>query len=88
MLNRIEIEFGQHGGTDNGKLPVTFNDFEKYGIDRHAIKGAIAECEALGFLEITQRGRSGIGEYRKPNIFRLTYLNTPPIPPTNDWGKV
>ena len=29
-LSRIEIEFAHHNGCDNGKLPVTFNDFERY----------------------------------------------------------
>jgi hypothetical protein len=88
VMDRIEIEFGDHGGCDNGKLPVTFQDFEEYGVHRHGIGPAIRELEYLGFIEITQRGRSGNGEYRKPNLFRLTYRAAQPAAPTNEWRKI
>src|SRR5207342_1105739 len=74
VLSRIEVELGHHGGTDNGKLPVTYNDFQEYGVDRHSISAAIRECVALGFLEITEIGRAGNAEFRTPNKFRLTYI--------------
>ncbi len=73
ILDRIEIELAHHGGTDNGRLPVTFDNFQQYGIDRQAIAPAIREVVALGFIEITARGRAGNAEWRKPNLFRLTY---------------
>jgi hypothetical protein len=73
LLDRMEIELADHGGTDNGKLPVTYDDFERYGIHRHAIGPAIRELVALGFVEITEVGRAGNAEWRKPNVFRLTY---------------
>ena len=88
VLSRVEIEHGQHGGTDNGKLPVTFQDFEDYGIHRNAIGPAIRECEALGFIKVVQRGRAGNGEYRKPNIFRLTYIPRPPLGASDEWRKI
>jgi hypothetical protein len=37
VLSRVEIELAHHAGNDNGKLPVTYDDFERYGIHRHAI---------------------------------------------------
>ena len=73
VLDRVEIELGHHGGNDNGRLPVTYENFEHYGIDRHSIAPAIREAVALGFLEITERGRAGNAEWRRPNYFRLTY---------------
>ena len=73
ILDRIEIEHAHHGGTDNGKLPVTYDDFEKYGIHRHAIGPAIREAVALGFIVITREGRAGNAEWRIPNLYRLTY---------------
>jgi hypothetical protein len=88
VLDRVEIEHADHGGQDNGRLPVTFQDFEDYGVHRHAIRPAISECEALGFLELTERGRAGNGEWRKPNIFRLTYRHTKAAPPTDDWERI
>ena len=71
LLARIELELASHGGTCNGRLPVTYGDFVEYGIHRHAISSAIRECEALGFLEVTEQGRSGAGDVRSPNKFRL-----------------
>ncbi|TGQ35330.1 hypothetical protein [Mesorhizobium sp. M4B.F.Ca.ET.214.01.1.1] len=88
VLARLEIEVGQHGGNDNGKLPTTFDQFEEYGIHRHAIAPAIREVVALGFVEITQEGRSGNGEWRRPNLFRLTYRPTDLTEPTDDWRKI
>jgi hypothetical protein len=57
-----------------GRLPVTFENFENYGIDRGSIAPAIREAVALGFLEITEQGRAGNAEWRKPDYFRLTFL--------------
>jgi hypothetical protein len=87
VLDRIEIELADHGGTDNGKLPVTYDDFVRYGIDRCAIAPAIREVVALGFVEITELGRAGNAEWRKPNLFRLTFRNTK-YAPTNEWEKI
>jgi hypothetical protein len=87
ILDRIEIELADHGGTDNGKLPVTYENFVRYGIERHAIRPAIREVIALGFIEITEAGRAGNAEWRKPNLFRLTYRNTK-YAPTNEWEKI
>lgn len=88
VLDRIEIELARHGGKDNEHLPVTFDDFSRFGIDRHAIAPAIRECEALGFIEITVKGRAGNAEFRSPNKFRLTYRHTTYLDPTNEWQKV
>jgi hypothetical protein len=72
-LSRIEIEWAHHGGQDNGQLPVTFDDFANYGVHRTAIGPALAELEALGFIVITERGKTAkAAEYRRPNKFLLT----------------
>jgi hypothetical protein len=73
-LDRIEIEHMRHGGQDNGKLAVTFDDFEDHGIHRHIVASAIRECIALGLLVITRRGCAGNAEFRAPNLFLLPYL--------------
>jgi hypothetical protein len=87
VLDRIEIELADHGGTDNGKLPVTYDDFVRYGVHRHAIAPAIREVVALGFVEITEPGRAGNADWRKPNLLRLTFRNTK-YAPTNEWQKI
>jgi hypothetical protein len=87
VLDRLEIELADHGGTDNGKLPCTYDDFVRYGIHRHAISPAIREVVALGFVEVTEAGRAGNADWRKPNLFRLTYRNTK-YAPTDEWQKI
>jgi hypothetical protein len=88
ILDRLEIELGHHGGQENGRLPVTFGQFQEFGIDRHAIAPAIRECIALGFIEITERGCAGNADFRRPNIFRLTYRHTDDHDPTDEWRKI
>jgi hypothetical protein len=91
VISRIEIELGHHGGNDNGRLPVTFEDFTDYGIHHNAIAPAIREAEALGFIRITERGRGGNAEHRQPNKFFLTFAHgrdSRASPPTHDWRKI
>jgi hypothetical protein len=90
VLDRVEIELAHHGGTDNGRLPVTYDDFVKYGMHRHAIAPAIREAVALGFVEITEHGRAGNAEHRTPNLFRLTYRSAKGLPGngTHEWRKI
>jgi hypothetical protein len=90
ILDRIEIELAHHGGNDNGRLPVTYQDFEEYGIDRHAIAPGIRELEALGFAIVTERGRAGNAEFRTPNLFRLTYRESKGLlgDGTHEWRKI
>jgi hypothetical protein len=88
VLDRLEIELGSHAGTENGKLPCTFDHFAEYGIHRQAIAPAIRETVLLGFVEITEHGRAGNAEYRTPNKFRLTYRNTDKDEPTNEWRRI
>jgi hypothetical protein len=88
VLDRILIEHAHHGGKDNGKLPVTYEHFVEYGMDRHAIAPAIRELSGLGFIEITERGHPSAGEFRNPNKFRLTFLYAGSAKPTHEWRKI
>jgi hypothetical protein len=88
VLDRLEIELAHHGGMDNGRLPVTFDDFQRYGIDRHAIAPAIRELIALGFVEVTEHGRAGNAEWRTPNRFRITYKPTKSEDATHEWKRI
>jgi hypothetical protein len=87
-LARLEIEHAHHGGNDNGKLPVTKEHFMEYGIHDHAVAPALRELEALGFIEITERGRAGNAEYRRPHKFRLTYRHLDRADPTDEWNRI
>ena len=90
VIERIEIEQGHHGGKDNGRLIVTYDDFESYGIHRHAIGPAIREAEALGFIELTERGRAGNAKWHAPNTFRLTFRSTKGLrgDGTHEWRRI
>jgi hypothetical protein len=87
VLDRIQVELAHHGGADNGALPVTYDQFVEYGLHRHAIAPAVRELVALGFIEMTERGRHGNGEFRTPNKFRLTFRPTGKAAETNEWRK-
>jgi hypothetical protein len=90
-ISRVELELCYHGGNDNGQLPVTFDDFIEYGIDRASVAPALREGEALGFFRITDRGRGGNREYRAPNKFYLTFAvgrGSRANPPTDEWRKI
>src|SRR5262249_19018219 len=91
VISRIEIELAHHGGNDNGKLPVTYQDFIDYGITRECVAPAIREAEVLGFIKITRHGRGGNAEYREPTLFLLTFgyaRGGTQAPPSHDWRKI
>ena len=88
VLDRLEIEHAHHAGHDNGHLAVLYDYFEEYGIHRHAIAAAIREVVALGFVEITEQGRAGNAEWRRPNKFRLTYRYLDRAAPTDEWRRI
>jgi hypothetical protein len=87
ILARIEIEHMDHGGGDNGKLPVTYRDFVEHGVTRGRIGGAIRELVATGFIEVTRKGRAGNDGFRDPSLYGLTYVRTKTSPPTNEWKQ-
>ena len=58
-LSRIEIEHMMHGGFENGKLPVTYDQFVAYALHRRSIAPALRELEAVRLVEVTERGSSG-----------------------------
>jgi hypothetical protein len=91
IIARIEIELCRHGGNDNGRLPVTYADFIEYGIHHASIASGIREAEALGFIRVTERGSGGNREYRRPNLYMLTFSydrSTRDALPPNDWEKI
>jgi hypothetical protein len=88
ILDCIEVEHAAHGGNDNGRLPVTYSDIEKYGLERKSIAPAIRELCALGLLEITERGRPSKADWRFPSKFRLTYRWSDDQAPTHEWRRI
>lgn len=93
ILFRLLLEHLRHAGHENGRLPCTFADFERAGVRRGTIAGAIAELEALGFVECVLRGRPRFGGYPgSPSQFRLTFYGVATasgsvIAPTHEWKR-
>ena len=91
VIARIAIELASHGGNDNGQLPITKEQFVEYGLHNDAVAPAIREAEALGFIRITEHGRGGNADQRRPNLFYITFLNergSRAKPPSHDWQKI
>lgn len=90
IIARIRIELAHHGGRDNGKLPVTFQNFRQYGVRWESIAPSIRAAEALGFIRVTRYGQASTGEFRIATLFALTHLptNDDQVAATDDWRKI
>ncbi len=88
MFSRIEIEYATHGGRDNGRLPVTFDQFVEYGITRKNIAPARRALVALGLITFEHGVAAEKEGERRPNLFGLTYRRVEGAEPTNDWRKI
>jgi len=89
---RINIEHMDHGGKENGRIPCTYSDFEKYGVRRKSISKALDELIALGFIEITRKGHlRPEGDSGSPSLYRITcmpvYKSDGVDKPTNGWRR-
>lgn len=91
IIERLQLEHSNHGGGENGRLPCTYSDFQRWGVTKKYILAAVVEAEALGFIERVDRGRKKFGNYPgSPSRFRLTFIGTiaPEMrPPTDEWRR-
>ena len=88
MFTRIEIEYSDHYGRDNGKLPVTFDQFEEYGIRRQLIARSRRALVALGIVTFEQGHAAKEDGDRSPNLFGLTHRPVGDAEPANDWSRI
>jgi hypothetical protein len=75
VIERIESEHWRHGGQENGRLPVTFDNFAARGIRRQSVAEAIQIAETLGFIDVTERGHRGAADERKAARYGLTWFD-------------
>jgi hypothetical protein len=73
VISRIEYEHLKHGGKDNGRLPVTYEDFAEFGLSTEAAVRGVLFAEGLGFISVTVATeiKSNI---RPPNLYSLGWL--------------
>jgi hypothetical protein len=74
VLDRLEVEHMKHGGVENGKLPCTYHDIEKWGVKSRFAAPALRALEALGFIVTTRQGYRGAAGKRMPSLYRLTFV--------------
>jgi hypothetical protein len=80
MLDRLLIENIRHGRKENGRLRVSYEQFEGLGIGSRLIAPTCRELTAAGLLAITKGRR--IGHYQAPNLYRITFAGTTDAFPT------
>src|SRR5262245_28284825 len=56
VVERVICEHLGHGGRENGDLPITFDDFEEFGIRRPIVKASIQLAVSLGWIDIVEMG--------------------------------
>jgi hypothetical protein len=95
MLDLLEIEHLAHGGCENGKLMMTYDQFVAGGIRRGSISATITELEQLGWIEVSRGGYRGFAR-SWPHRYRLTHRRTRVRPEigvlyfiegTHDWRR-
>lgn len=88
VLSRIEIELGNHTLGENGKLIVTHQDFQAYGVHQNLVAPSIRTLAVLGFIEVMVQGRGGsVGEFRVASRYRITFRPTSDAKPTDEWRR-
>lgn len=89
LMCRVGIEHCNHGGTQNGDLPVTYDDFERYGVRRKSVRRAVQELVALGWIDVVSPGRAGQGVGRCAARYAMTWLPTVDgAPGTKRWKSL
>jgi hypothetical protein len=89
VIMRIALEHLKHGGLENGKLPVTYQDFVKWGARKNSVREAQLVAIHLGWIERTSIGEvPWHGDIRSPSTFGLTWLpRYDGAPPSNQWAS-
>ncbi len=94
VVMRLIQEHVIHGGQDNGRLIVTYEQFEKFGISSNVVGDGIAIAEALRFIRV-ERGAVHLEAgscpdrfIRDRNEYTLTFNHVGDQFETNDWNRI
>jgi hypothetical protein len=88
VIQRIAIEHMSHGGTENGRLIVTYDNFADYGVRRNSIRFGIMVAQALGWITITEEGRATPGDTRRASRYALQWVDRHDGAPRSNRWKV
>jgi hypothetical protein len=88
-LDCLEHEVVNRKG-HNTDLVSPRRKFESYGVAKRHVMPSGNVVQELGFVRCTERGRGGYGNYRRPNKFQLTYVETAPKKndASHEWMKI
>jgi hypothetical protein len=88
VIERIAIEHMAHGGTENGKLPVTYDDFQNFGVRRMSVRFGILAAEALGWITVAEEGHAGAADTRRAARYALQWIDRHDgAPRPNGWKR-
>jgi hypothetical protein len=89
VVMRVAVEHMQHAGTENGKLPVTHRDFERYGTRRNSVAYAVAVAVDLGWIDVVEQGHRGVPGERRATRYALTWVDRwDGSPRSNRWKGI
>jgi hypothetical protein len=88
IVDRVALEHLYHGCNENGLLPVTYDDFKKYGIRDGSQSFGISVAVALGWIDIAEPGHRGAADVRRAARYALTWVDRHDgVPRTNRWKR-
>lgn len=79
LLDFLMLEHMGNGARENGRLKAPRLQLVNFGISARHISTAIADAERLGLIECRRQG------LRVATLYRLTWLDAPGKPATNEW---
>jgi hypothetical protein len=79
FIDFLMVEYMSHAGTTNGDLIATYKQLEKFGINKHQIRGAIRRAEDVGLVD------SRKGPRKVATRYALTWLPIGDAPPLDRW---
>lgn len=94
LIDRIIVEHVAHKRLENDRLPITFDQFEEYGVYRKSIVEAVSVAESLGLIRMTMKGQKRYGDCPgRASTFGLTFApvvrNDGSVQEaTNEWRKI
>jgi len=88
FVDAVAIALMDTGGAKNGRLVVTYDQLERYGLRRCSIADAIDAAEVLGLVHVTERGGRAFADVRKPSLYALGWLDLcDGTPVANQWKR-
>jgi hypothetical protein len=88
VFDRVLVEHIAPRSKENGRLKVTWLNFEEYGFSRRVIGISIDQVVVIGLIAVERPGKAaGPDDAGEPAQYRITCLPTATAPETNEWKR-